>query len=40
MLDILFWVAVGLFVGWAVPQPAWAAWLQEKVLGFFKNLLG
>lgn len=29
MLDILFWVVVGAFVGWNVPQPFWAVWFQN-----------
>ena len=32
MLDTLFWVLVGAFVGWHVPQPFWAKLLQDKVL--------
>jgi hypothetical protein len=31
MLDILFWVAVGAFVGWNFPQPFWAKAIQEKI---------
>ena len=31
MLEILFWVAVGLVIGWHVPQPAWAKAAFEKV---------
>ena len=31
MLDILFWIAVGAFVGWNFPQPFWAKIVQEKI---------
>ena len=31
MLDMLFWVAVGAFVGWNFPQPFWARMLQDKI---------
>jgi hypothetical protein len=31
MLDTLFWVAVGAFVGWNFPQPFWAKIIQEKI---------
>jgi polyferredoxin len=31
MLDILFWIAVGAFVGWNLPQPVWAKIIQEKI---------
>ena len=40
MVEVLFWVAVGVFVGWNLPQPQWAVWLQDKVLNFFKGLVG
>lgn len=30
-MDILFWVAVGAFVGWNFPQPFWARMLQDKI---------
>lgn len=35
MLETLFWVLVGAFVGWHFPQPAWAKALEEKVKGLF-----
>jgi hypothetical protein len=31
MLDIIFWIAVGAFVGWNFPQPFWAKIVQEKI---------
>ncbi len=31
MLETLFWLAVGLFLGWNLPQPAWAKSVQEKL---------
>jgi hypothetical protein len=31
MLDILLWIAVGAFIGWNFPQPAWAKVIQEKI---------
>ena len=39
MFDILLWVAVGVFVGWNLPQPAWAVWVQDRVVGFFKKFV-
>ena len=35
MLETLFWIAVGAFVGWHFPQPEWAKTLETKI----KNLL-
>jgi len=37
MLDILLWVALGAFVGWNFPQPAFAKWLQAWVINKFKS---
>ena len=37
MLEALFWVLIGAFIGWHVPQPTWAKILQEKILGLFKK---
>jgi len=37
MLEILFWIAVGAFVGWNFPQPFWAKLIQEKVRSFFSK---
>jgi hypothetical protein len=35
MLDIFFWIAVGMLIGWNVlPQPAWAKALWDK---YFKK---
>jgi hypothetical protein len=31
MLDILFWIFLGVFVGWNFPQPFWAKNIQEKI---------
>jgi hypothetical protein len=37
MLETLFWLALGAFVGWNFPQPEFAKRLQAKVLAVFKN---
>jgi hypothetical protein len=28
----LFVLAIGIFIGWNIPQPGWARDLQEKVM--------
>jgi len=33
MLDILFWIAVGAFIGWNLPQPTWAHFVEAKIRG-------
>lgn len=35
MLETLFWILVGAFVGWHFPQPLWAKMLEEKVREMF-----
>lgn len=35
MLETLFWVLIGAFVGWHFPQPQWAKNLEAKVKGMF-----
>jgi hypothetical protein len=32
MLDIIFWVLIGAFIGWHIPEPFWAKAIKEKVL--------
>jgi len=31
MLDTIFWILLGAFVGWNFPQPFWAKMIQEKI---------
>jgi hypothetical protein len=37
MLETLFWIAVGAFVGWNFPQPDFAKSIQAKILGLLKG---
>ncbi len=37
MLSTLFWITVGAFVGWHVPEPAWAKTAKEKALHTLKE---
>jgi hypothetical protein len=39
MMDALFWVAVGAFVGWNIPQPFWAKWVQNKFSSAAKDVV-
>jgi len=36
-MDTLFWLAVGAFIGWNLPQPFWARMLQTKLLDFISK---
>jgi hypothetical protein len=40
MAAIIFWVAVGAFIGWNVPQPGYARAIQRWVVGRSKALTG
>ena len=31
MLDTVFWIAVGAFVGWNFPQPVWARAVLARI---------
>jgi hypothetical protein len=32
MLSTLFWICVGIVIGWNLPQPPWAKALQDKTV--------
>jgi hypothetical protein len=40
MLGIVFWVAVGVVIGWNLPQPPWARDLQQRAVRTFNELTG
>ena len=37
MLETLFWLALGAFVGWNFPQPNFAKRIQVRILSLFKK---
>jgi hypothetical protein len=37
MVESLFLILIGAFIGWSFPQPEWAKTLQSKFLGLFKK---
>jgi len=37
MLETLFWLAIGAFIGWNFPQPEFAKTFQAKILAAFKK---
>ena len=37
MLEAIFWILVGAFVGWHFPQPEWAKALETKVRSLFAS---
>jgi hypothetical protein len=38
MLEILFWLAVGAFIGWNFPQPQSVKDFQAKALSWLKGM--
>jgi hypothetical protein len=32
MLETLFWLAIGAFIGWNFPQPSFAKNIQAKII--------
>jgi len=37
LLDILMWILPSLLIGWVLPQPEWAAKLQERSREWIKD---
>ncbi|HYN77319.1 MAG TPA: hypothetical protein VES73_05960 [Lamprocystis sp. (in: g-proteobacteria)] len=38
MFTALFFIAVGIVIGWNLPQPTWATEWQTKALSFVRSL--
>ena len=38
MLDSIFWVLVGLFIGWNLPQPTWAKYVQTMIMSWVSKV--
>ena len=39
MLETTFWIFIGAFIGWNLPQPSWAKNFQEKYLQKYINMI-
>jgi hypothetical protein len=37
MFNTVFWILVGVFVGWNFPQPEWAKTVQDRIKLFFSK---
>lgn len=38
MLEAVFWVTIGLVVGWnLLPQPTWAKAVYDNAIAYFKD---
>lgn len=40
MITALFWITVGLFIGWNLPQPVWAQKVQKQIVDGIKKVKG
>jgi len=38
-MSTLLVLIIGMFIGWNLPQPAWARSLQDKLLGMIRHLV-
>lgn len=38
MLESLLLIAIGIVIGWNLPQPPWARDLQDKAVQFVRDL--
>lgn len=37
MFESLFWLVIGLAIGWNFPQPAWARELQARIQAYLRS---
>lgn len=37
MIEAIIYIAIGAFIGWNLPQPEWAKYLQTKVISYIKK---
>ena len=38
MTNTIILILIGAFIGWNLPQPGWAKWIQAKALRMFGKL--
>ena len=39
MLAAIIFIAIGIIIGWNIPQPPWAKDLQDKAVTAIRNLI-
>ena len=37
-MEIILYIIIGMFIGWNLPQPTYAKFIQDKVLTLLRNL--
>lgn len=40
MIETLFCIAIGILIGWNLPQPPWARDLQDRAVDFLRRVMG
>lgn len=38
MLDTIFVLVIGMFIGWNIPQPGYAKWIQNWIVTKIKGI--
>ena len=38
-METIFYIIIGMFIGWNLPQPVYAKFIQNKVLTLLRNLI-
>lgn len=38
-MDIILLILLGMFIGWNLPQPTWARFVQQEVYNFIWNYI-
>jgi len=38
-METIILIVIGMFIGWNLPQPAYAKFIQDKFLNIIRNLL-
>ena len=38
MLDTMLWIFVGALIGWNLPQPFWAKFVQDKLVALWNRI--
>ena len=39
MLNNILLILIGAFIGWNLPQPGWAKWIQSRVYTTFNRFM-
>ena len=40
MITLLLFIAIGIVIGWNLPQPPWAKEIQDKIVNSVRSITG